>query len=76
MQIDLWASKRTPAELRSKIDQLNSMYRMKVDTALPPVRYEEVAVDPPHLEEQAPPVPKKKLLNRSLLKLSLKRLRM
>lgn len=58
MQIDLWASKRTPAELRNKIDQLNSMYRMKVDTALPPVRYEEVAVEPAHLEETAP-APKK-----------------
>jgi serine/threonine-protein kinase len=59
MQIDLWASKRTPAELRSKIDQLNSTYRMKVDTALPPVRYEEVAVEPAHLEETPAPTPKK-----------------
>ncbi|MPS66321.1 MAG: serine/threonine protein kinase [Chryseobacterium sp.] len=58
MQIDLWASKKTPAELRNKIDQLNSMYRMKVDTALPPVRYEEVAVEPAHIEEPAP-APKK-----------------
>jgi len=59
MQIDLWASKRTPAELRNKIDQLNSMYRMKVDTALPPVRYEEVAVEPAHIEEAPAPAPKK-----------------
>ncbi len=58
MQIDLWASKRTPAELRNKIDQLNSMYRMKVDTALPPVRYEEVSVEPANIEEPAP-APKK-----------------
>lgn len=42
MQIDLWASKKTPAELRSKIEQLNSIYRMKEDTTLPPIRYEEV----------------------------------
>lgn len=42
MQIDLWASKKTPAELRNKIEQLNSIYRMKVDTTLPPIRYEEV----------------------------------
>lgn len=42
MQIDLWASKKTPAELRDKIDQLNSTYRMKIDTTLPPIRYEEV----------------------------------
>lgn len=32
MQIDLWASKRTPAEMRGKIDQLNSIYRIKIDT--------------------------------------------
>lgn len=48
MQIDLWASKKTPAELRGKIEQLNSMYRMKIDTTLPPVRYEEV----PNFPEQ------------------------
>ncbi|MDO5616261.1 MAG: PASTA domain-containing protein, partial [Cruoricaptor ignavus] len=42
MQIDLWASKKTPAELGGKISQLNSMYRMKIDTTLPPIRYEEV----------------------------------
>lgn len=42
MQMDLWASKKTPAELRAKIDQLNSLYRMKVDTSLPPVHYDEV----------------------------------
>ncbi len=57
MQIDLWASKKTPAELRSKIDQLNSMYRMRVDTTLPPIRYEEV----PNFEDapvnDAPPPP-------------------
>lgn len=31
MQIDLWASKKTPAEMGSKITQLNSMYRIKTD---------------------------------------------
>ena len=36
MQIDLWASKKTPAKLRAKVEQLNSIYRMKVDTSLPP----------------------------------------
>jgi serine/threonine-protein kinase len=53
MQIDLWASKKTPAELRGKIEQLNSIYRMKVDTSLPPVRYEEVNTEPSY---EAPPV--------------------
>ena len=42
MQIDLWASKKTPAELGSKISYLNSIYRMKIDTTLAPIRYEEV----------------------------------
>ena len=55
MQIDLWASKKTPAELRSKIEELNSMYRMKIDTTLPPIRYEEVPyVDEPVITEPAP----------------------
>lgn len=45
MQIDIWVSKKTPAEMRAKIQQLNSMYRMKVDTTLPPIRYEEVNTD-------------------------------
>ncbi|WP_080778023.1 PASTA domain-containing protein [Chryseobacterium phocaeense] len=63
MQIDLWASKRTPAELRAKVEQLNSIYRMKVDTSLPPVHYDEVPVhqeptfDPP----AAAPVPRKEV---------------
>lgn len=60
MQMDLWASKKTPAELRDKIEQLNSVYRMKVDTSLPPIRYEEVPAHPTPNYEQAPPpvVPK------------------
>jgi len=58
MQIDLWASKKTPAELRGRIDQLNSIYRMRVDTTLPPVRYEEVPnfQEQPTIEVPAPPV--------------------
>ena len=44
MQIDLWASKKTLAELSAKIEQLNSTYRMKVDTALPPIQYQEMPV--------------------------------
>ncbi|MCG2792227.1 MAG: PASTA domain-containing protein [Weeksellaceae bacterium] len=42
MQIDLWASKKTPAELQSKIQQLDEMYRPKIDTTLAPVQYNEV----------------------------------
>ncbi|MDC8101736.1 PASTA domain-containing protein [Chryseobacterium rhizosphaerae] len=58
MQIDLWASKRTPAELRAKVEQLNSIYRMKVDTSLPPVRYEEVHNEP-SFDPPVAPAPKR-----------------
>lgn len=61
MQIDLWASKKTPAELMSKINMLNSMYRIKIDTTLPPVRYEEVVTPTPEplppAREEAPKAP-------------------
>lgn len=61
MQIDLWASKKTPAELSAKIEQLNSIYRMKVDTGLPPVRYQEVPAhqEPDYNAPPPPPVPRK-----------------
>ncbi|MDQ0595617.1 beta-lactam-binding protein with PASTA domain [Chryseobacterium ginsenosidimutans] len=56
MQIDLWASKKTPAELSAKIEQLNSIYRMKVDTGLPPVHYEEVPTNQEPVYDAPPPV--------------------
>ncbi|KQR93588.1 serine/threonine protein kinase [Chryseobacterium sp. Leaf180] len=59
MQIDLWASKKTPAEMRLRIDQLNSMYRMKIDTTLAPIRYEEVPVIPEPINEPVIPAPRK-----------------
>ncbi|GAA5094625.1 hypothetical protein GCM10023210_26400 [Chryseobacterium ginsengisoli] len=61
MQIDLWASKKTPAELSAKIEQLNSIYRMKVDTGLPPVRYQEVPAhqEPDYNAPPPPPAPRK-----------------
>lgn len=61
MQMDLWASKRTPAELRAKIEELNSIYRMKVDTALPPIQYQEMPVrDEPIYDVPPPPTTPKK----------------
>lgn len=59
MQVDLWASKKTPAELRSKISYLNSIYRIKIDTTLPPVRYEEVPAyqDVAPIERTVPSTP-------------------
>ncbi|MGE4512569.1 MAG: PASTA domain-containing protein [Chryseobacterium sp.] len=61
MQMDLWASKRTPAELRAKIEELNSIYRMKVDTGLPPIQYQEVPAyhEPSYEEPPMPAAPKK-----------------
>lgn len=58
MQIDLWASKKTPAELSGKINMLNSMFRVKIDTTLPPVRYYEETSTPeePIYEPKAEPV--------------------
>lgn len=58
MQIDIWASKKTPAEMGGKISQLNSIYRIKIDTTLPPIRYEEIPAyrEPVPAE---PAVPKK-----------------
>lgn len=35
MQIDIWASKKTPAEMGGKISQLNSIYRIKMDYSMP-----------------------------------------
>lgn len=56
MQIDLWASKKTPGQMQGKIQQLNSMYRMRIDTSLPPIRYEEVPVynDPTPIPDPEP----------------------
>ena len=58
MQIDIWASKKTPAEMSAKIAQLNSIYRMKIDTTLPPVRYEEA---PTYIEPSYDTEPPKKV---------------
>lgn len=42
MQIDLWASKKSPSQLQEKIKYLNSIYRIRVDTTLAPIKYEEI----------------------------------
>lgn len=55
MQMDLWASKRTPAELRAKIEELNSIYRMKVDTGLPPIQYQEMPAYQEQINDVPPP---------------------
>ncbi len=61
MQIDLWVSKRTPAEMGAKIQQLNSIYRIKIDTTAPAPSYYD---DTPVYREPDPvpvtPAPKPK----------------
>lgn len=42
IQIDLWASKKTLGQMSAKIEQLNSVYRMKIDTTLPPLHYNNI----------------------------------
>jgi beta-lactam-binding protein with PASTA domain len=65
MQIDLWASKKTPAELSGKISQLNSMYRMKIDTTTPIIRdfqppvYKETVPVPDEKKSVSKPIPEK-----------------
>lgn len=49
MQIDLWASKKTPAEMRGKISQLTSMYRVTIDTTVVIRNYPE---EPVYREER------------------------
>lgn len=46
MQIDLWASKKTPAQMSAKITQLNSIYRVKIDTTAPPPSYYDAPTYP------------------------------
>ncbi|MGC4129921.1 MAG: PASTA domain-containing protein [Bergeyella sp.] len=65
MQIDIWASKRTPAEMSTKIAQLNSIYRIKIDTTVPPPNWDDTPVyhtpetRVPPLQEEPKPAPAK-----------------
>jgi serine/threonine-protein kinase len=59
MQIDIWASKKTPAQMGGKISQLNAIYRIKIDTTLPPIRYEEIPVYEDPAPAQEPVLPRK-----------------
>lgn len=54
MQIDLWASKKTPAEMGGKISQLNSIYRVRVDTVAAPIYYDEPIYSEPVPKVSAP----------------------
>lgn len=62
MQIDLWASKKTPSQMSSKIAQLNAVYRIQIDTTRPAIPAESpvaVPISPaPERDQQAVPKPK------------------
>ena len=61
MQIDLWSSKKTPAEMVGKINQLNSLYKVKIDTTRPTIRdfqppiYNEPVKIPEEPQQQVKP---------------------
>ncbi len=57
MQIDIWASSKTPAEMGAKISQLNSMYRIKMNYEMPQYDDEPVYREPAprRSESQEPP---------------------
>lgn len=42
MQIDIWSSKKTPAEMGAKISQLNSIYRIKLEEVEPLQGFDDV----------------------------------
>ncbi|WP_234110820.1 PASTA domain-containing protein [Chryseobacterium sp. R2A-55] len=57
MQIDLWASKKTPAELGAKISQLNSIYRIKIDTTISSSSYRTPVYQKPAPQKVGEPNP-------------------
>lgn len=63
MQIDLWASKKTPAEMGAKISQLNGLYRIQIEPYQPQIDDYDVPVyrEPAPIKQepvQAAPAPK------------------
>ena len=65
MQIDIWASKKTPAEMGGKISQLDAMYRIKVDPNAP-IYQDNPDYIPPPIEQYVPP--KKELPKQEVVK--------
>lgn len=62
MQIDIWASKKTPAEMGGKISELNAIYRIKLQEVEPMTTYP----DPPvYREPEARPAEPRQELPRS-----------
>lgn len=55
MQIDLWASKKTPGQMSVKIEQLDNIYRIKIDTARPPAEHREIVESSVNLNSEEQP---------------------
>ncbi len=47
MQIDIWASKKTPAEMSAKISQLDAIYRIKLEEVSPNINFSEPVYNEP-----------------------------
>ena len=58
MQVDLWASKKTPGQMSAKIGQLNAIYRVRIDTTTPPPMYDYPVYSEPVTPSSQPEVPK------------------
>lgn len=58
MQIDLWSSSKTPAQMSAKIQELNATYRIKMDTTTP--ASSSYYNDVPAYKEPSPPKPEPK----------------
>lgn len=55
MQIDIWASKKTPAQMGGKISELNSIYRIKMDMSAPAYMDESPGYTEPAPRRRDPP---------------------
>lgn len=47
MQIDIWSSKKTPAEMSAKISQLDAIYRIKLEEVSPNINFNEPLYNEP-----------------------------
>lgn len=54
MQIDLWASKKIPAQMQNKIKQLDNIYRIKIEEDLSPVSFDDYDYNPPAVRAEPP----------------------
>lgn len=56
MQVDIWATKKTLAEMQEKVNSLNQIYRVRLEPVAPPSYYEEDYMPEAAPEPSAPEV--------------------